>query len=190
MINLYLVRHGETIENAAHILQGHIEGQLSKKGIEQAQEIAEHLSKEHFDIIVSSDLQRALHTAEIINRFHHLFITKTSLLRERDWGELSGMNIYDIHIHPEEFPDSVENPKQLQLRARKYLKFLLENFEGNNVLSIGHGYFNRCILAEINHVTPHDIPRIKNAEVRKVTITKEILLIPTTNEQEDEISVN
>ena len=35
---LYLIRHGETVENVAHILQGQIDGNLSERGIQQAKD--------------------------------------------------------------------------------------------------------------------------------------------------------
>lgn len=37
MTLLYLVRHGETIDNAHHIMQGQTQGELNEKGIKQAQ---------------------------------------------------------------------------------------------------------------------------------------------------------
>ena len=40
MTTLYLVRHGETVDNAAQIMQGQTPGRLNEKGIEQAEEVA------------------------------------------------------------------------------------------------------------------------------------------------------
>lgn len=66
MTLLYLVRHGETIDNAHHIMQGQTQGELNEKGIKQAQEVAEQLKNEPIDAFVSSDLRRSIHTCEII----------------------------------------------------------------------------------------------------------------------------
>ena len=62
-MKLIIVRHGETIENQAKILQGHLPGTLSNKGIEQAKTIALNLKQEKIAAIYSSDLARAADTA-------------------------------------------------------------------------------------------------------------------------------
>ena len=49
MTTLYLVRHGETVDNVAQILQGQTQGQLNEKGIEQAKEVCEKMK--NYDIL-------------------------------------------------------------------------------------------------------------------------------------------
>ena len=68
MILLYLVRHGETVDNAHHIMQGQTPGQLNETGIRQAEEVAERLKAEPIDVFVASDLRRSIHTCELIAR--------------------------------------------------------------------------------------------------------------------------
>ena len=53
MTKLYLVRHGETVDNAAQIMQGQTPGKLNAKGIEQAEEVAGKMVNEHIDVFVS-----------------------------------------------------------------------------------------------------------------------------------------
>ena len=55
MMELILSRHGETLENQQHILQGQLPGTLSPLGIAQAERLAEMLQEETIDNIVSSD---------------------------------------------------------------------------------------------------------------------------------------
>ena len=43
MTLLYLVRHGETVDNANHIMQGQTQGELNEQGIKQAEELSERL---------------------------------------------------------------------------------------------------------------------------------------------------
>lgn len=62
-VELWLVRHGETNENAAGILSGQIEAQLSARGIEQAKALKTKLENIPFDGVYSSSLKRALDTA-------------------------------------------------------------------------------------------------------------------------------
>jgi len=90
-MQLFLVRHGETIENKESIIQGHMPGKLSLKGIKQTEQIAERLKIENFDYIYSSDLARAADTAKTIAKFHpnsNMIFTKN--LREQNLGELQG----------------------------------------------------------------------------------------------------
>lgn len=173
MIRLYLVRHGETLENAAGTLQGHQPGHLSPNGISQAKALSAELAGISFDAVISSPLQRAIDTARILNEPHGLDITTTPLLSERDWGSFTGMKASDIRVTPDCFPPDVENPSQLQHRARAFLEYLLEHFDGQTVLAVGHGYFDRCIAAEICGKTPHDISRWGNAETRLFLVDRQ-----------------
>ncbi|MEJ2267962.1 MAG: histidine phosphatase family protein [Nanoarchaeota archaeon] len=69
-MKLIIVRHGETEENLKKIWQGHLQGKLTKKGIEQAKKLANRLKDEKLDVIFSSDLDRASDTAKEIAKFH------------------------------------------------------------------------------------------------------------------------
>ncbi|MFC2664574.1 MAG: histidine phosphatase family protein, partial [Prevotella histicola] len=93
MTVLYLVRHGETVDNARHIMQGQTQGQLNDNGIRQAEEVAERMRTEQIDAFVSSDLRRSIHTCEIIAQPHNASVVTTPLLRERDWGSFTGKYI-------------------------------------------------------------------------------------------------
>ena len=56
MTTLYLVRHGETVDNAAQILQGQQQGELNENGIKQAEEVRDRFTNEDIDAFVASDL--------------------------------------------------------------------------------------------------------------------------------------
>lgn len=97
MMIIYIVRHGQTEENLQRILQGHMPGTLTELGKEQVQRAAEQLSKEGvkltasssktFTRIVSSDLKRAMDSAQIIADKLNLPVIPMEILRERDWGK-------------------------------------------------------------------------------------------------------
>ena len=61
---IYFIRHGESLGNAARKILGHTDLDLSELGYRQAFATAEHLKDIHIDVIYSSDLMRAMHTAE------------------------------------------------------------------------------------------------------------------------------
>ena len=96
MTTLYLVRHGETIDNAAQILQGQLQGELNEKGIQQAEATRDKFKNEQIDVFVSSDLKRSIDTCRIIAAPHHKDVETTPLLRERDWGDFTGKFIPDL----------------------------------------------------------------------------------------------
>ncbi len=171
MVKLYLTRHGETLENAAGVLQGQTPGHLSALGRQQAEKLRDSLSGMHFDALVVSDLKRAIDTAEILNQALHLPMTLCPLLRERDWGEFTGMHVTEIRVAPEDFPPSIENPEQLQRRARRFLDYLNTHFDGQTVIAVGHGYFNRCVVAEAEGKAVHDVPRWGNTELRMIEVS-------------------
>lgn len=89
MMIIYIVRHGQTEENLQRILQGHMPGTLTEQGKDQVQRAAEQLSKEgvKFTRIVSSDLKRAMDSAQIIADKLNLPVIPMEILRERDWGK-------------------------------------------------------------------------------------------------------
>ena len=69
---ILLVRHGETVDNARQIMQGQTQGELNERGREQARQVAERLAADPVDVIIASDLRRAIQTAEIIAAPHRL----------------------------------------------------------------------------------------------------------------------
>ena len=57
---LFLVRHGETVDNAAQIMQGQTQGALNEQGVRQARRLRDALRATPFDAIISSDLRRSI----------------------------------------------------------------------------------------------------------------------------------
>lgn len=172
---MYLTRHGQTEENVSHILQGWMPGHLSEAGIEQVQHLRDKLKDVHFDAIVCSDLKRCIDSATIINELHHLTLTTTSLLRERDWGSLTGKNILNevVNLKVKEFPEDVESEPQIYERALKFICFIQQHYAGKQILAVGHGMIDRYIQAAWKGTTIHEIPRMENAEVRILEIDDE-----------------
>lgn len=115
---LYLVRHGETVDNAAHIMQGQTPGELNDKGIAQAEEVAARMADHPIDVFVSSDLKRSIQTCEIIARPHHAEVITTPLLRERDWGSFTGKFIPSLPQDPKDWPDDIESIESMKSRLK------------------------------------------------------------------------
>ena len=164
---IFLVRHGETVDNARQIMQGQTQGMLNEKGREQARLVAERLSTEPIDAVVASDLQRAIETAEIIAQPHGLSVVTMPLLRERDWGSFTGRFIPDLR--GEVWPDDIESEEALLQRALAFLQKMTATYEGKRVVAVGHGIINKAILAVYAHCTMREVQRMMNAEVRMLT---------------------
>ena len=66
MTKLYLIRHGQTVDNLNQIMQGQTQGELTDEGVRQAQELASQFADILIDVFVSSDLKRSVDTCRII----------------------------------------------------------------------------------------------------------------------------
>lgn len=86
---IFLVRHGETIGNAARIVQVP-DSPLSARGAAQAERLARRLAAEGVARIVSSDLARAATTARAIQAATGAPLTFEPLLHERSFGDIRG----------------------------------------------------------------------------------------------------
>ena len=165
---LYLVRHGETIDNVHQIMQGQTQGALTDNGIRQAEQLSEELKGEHIDAFVSSDLKRAIDTCRILAKPHHQSIDSTPLLRERDWGGFTGRFIPDLK--DEVWPDDIETLEDLQDRARRFLDYIKKTYPNQRVLAVGHGIVNKAIQAVHLNKTMREVERMTNCEVRILTL--------------------
>jgi len=178
MTTIFLVRHGETIDNARQIMQGQTQGELNEKGREQARQVAERLSVEPVDAVVASDLNRAIQTAEIIAAPHGLSVRTTKLLRERDWGSFTGRFIPDLR--GETWPDDIESEVTLLERARSFLIYITTTYPDKRVVAVGHGIVNKAIMAVYAQCPMREVQRMMNAEVRILSTSPEAAASATT----------
>ena len=164
MTTLYLVRHGETVDNANRIMQGQTQGELTANGREQAREVASKMASAHIDAFVSSDLKRSYDTCSIIAEPHGAAVTTTPLLRERDWGGFTGRYIPDLKDEP--WPDDIESLEALRARAAKFLDYIRAEFPSQVVLAVGHGIINKAVQSVFYDKPMQEIKPMANAEVR------------------------
>jgi broad specificity phosphatase PhoE len=93
-----LLRHGQTDYNVAGRMQGHIDSQLTEEGREQALRAAPVLGAMPFDRIVSSDLTRAVDTANTIADVLGLPVKLDPRLRETHLGEWQGRRVDEVEV--------------------------------------------------------------------------------------------
>ena len=168
---ILLVRHGETVDNARQIMQGQTQGELNEQGRRQAREVADRLKDEPVDVVLSSDLRRAVQTAEIIARPHLHAVSTTPLLRERDWGSFTGRFIPNLKGIV--WPDDIESEESLLQRARSFLIYIADTYPGKRVVAVGHGIINKAILAVYAQCPMREVQRMMNAEVRRIVLSAE-----------------
>ena len=168
MTRLILVRHGETIENEQHIMQGQTQGTLNATGRQQARQLKEALQGEAIDVFMSSDLARAMETCSIIAEDSGKDIVVTPLLPERNWGRFTGRYIPDLQDEP--WPDDIETIEEMKARATKLLETIKQQYPHKTVLAVGHGIINKAIQSVYYHKTMPEIPRMSNAEARTLML--------------------
>ena len=103
MIEVVLIRHGETDWNAEKRLQGHLDIELNAEGARQAELLAQALQGEQFDAIICSDLQRARKTAQPLATLQGKTVQIDIAWRERCYGAFEGLR--DVEIG-ERYPDA------------------------------------------------------------------------------------
>lgn len=155
---MILVRHGETNENKSRIIQGHLPGDLTKEGVLQAKKLAQRLAHEKFEVIISSDLKRAVDTTKIILKQHKKIpVIYTKIIRERNYGILHGKswNLLPDYVaqRVNYRPKRGESLVDLRKRAIKAWDSLRKSYYGKSVLIVSHGSFNRQLLGYLLNKT-------------------------------------
>lgn len=148
---LLLLRHGQSTWNADGRWQGQADPPLSPLGEEQARDAARRLQPGQFDRVVSSNLQRALTTAEILAGALGLPVEVDLDLREIDVGEWQGLTRAQIRARdPQALADWSEGRSDsapggelrthLTDRARRaLLRAAAASAPGDRILLVSHG---------------------------------------------------
>lgn len=185
----YLVRHGETFMNAAHIRQG-ADGALSEKGVMQAHTVGKALAEIRIGRIVSSTYERARQTAGIIASYVQAPIVYSPLFAERrNPSSIIGRSAFepdvvkivdqmDMAYHDDNFRIAdEENFIDLVVRARKCLRYLA--FPGPRaVVVVTHHHFLKILLAYMlfrNQLHANDFVRLSfynNSDNAGVTVVE------------------
>lgn len=142
---IYIVRHGQTDWNVLKKIQGKMDISLNNKGREQANIIKLELAKEPIDIIISSPLERARETAEIINKDRNLPIIYDSRIEERCFGIFEGKDLKYVatsdfwDYKKNEIYEGAESIQQFFERVYSFLDEIFEKYPDKNILLVSHG---------------------------------------------------
>ena len=159
---IVVMRHAETVDNAARVWQGHRDSALSERGREQVAAAAPHVAAYLPVVIVSSDLQRAVSTAQAVSELTGLPVRLDERLREVHVGEWQGLHVDDVHArYPdlvaaldrgEDVPKGVtgETRQDVAARAGAVLREVADGLApGETDLVVAHGVSARVAVSDL-----------------------------------------
>jgi alpha-ribazole phosphatase len=195
MLELIIVRHGETDSNIKGTYLGWTDVELNDTGLKQAEAVSEKLKSTKFDFIVSSPLKRAKTTAEIINKSHKQEIVYNDSLKERNFGLWDDLTYKEIiEKYPEESEEWAKNwsnyaPPEGESAVEVYEKLMdfidkliIEKQEGTILIVTHLG----CIRKLIGHLLGMGIDgswrfRVDNCSITKIMITEKYPVLTLLN---------
>ena len=178
---LILVRHGKSLWNKQNKFTGFEDIDLCDDGIVEAKNCASIIKQKglRIDHCFCSDLKRAIHTSEIIKQenFGHYSILKSKCLRERDYGELTGLNKNQVketygdkqvHKWRRSYFDRPPNGENLDDVLNRVGPYFNQNIsplldQNKNILIVAHGNSLRALMI---HLKEKNINTIENFEFK------------------------
>ena len=176
MARLILVRHGQSVWNAANRFTGWTDVDLSEKGVEEADEAGLQLADIRFDVVHTSDLIRAQRTAEIIIGHNQASGDDVPTrydwrLNERHYGALQGLNKTEtaekhgaeqVHVWRRSYDVAPPEGESLEMTAQRTIPYFIDEIVpglkgGLNVLVSAHGNSLRSIVMHIEGISPEEI---------------------------------
>ena len=152
--DFYYVRHGQTVFNLQHRLQGMCDSPLTAKGIKDAYRAELALRKIPFDRAFCSSSERCVDTASILLERHNVRAIPMKGLKEIDFGSLDGSLYQEVKAEFErrkaedDFGEvGGETGKDMKDRIRRTFDFIAgQCFPGEKVLVVSHGSFGMHVL--------------------------------------------
>lgn len=161
MKQLFFIRHGETDNNKASIIQGrNLDASINETGDLQARAISKALKPFKVQQIIASSLVRTHQSAAPLAKDNALEIEKYPELDEIDFGDLEGQVFTEImdQIHElsdrwksgdvDHAPDNGESPRATFERADTKVREILEKSGAETIVFMIHGRLTRILLSE------------------------------------------
>lgn len=171
----YLVRHGQTDWNVQGKIQGLADIPLNETGRAEATQLSEEIKEIAFDVCFSSDLERALETAQILTATRSLIIKTDPALRERNFGPWEGQLFSELlEFEAQGQPlHNIESDKEIKKRVFPLLHEIADNYAGSTILIVTHSGVIRSILAHLldGNWSPIKSMHIKNSAILQLAIS-------------------
>ncbi|AFJ48415.1 2,3-diphosphoglycerate-dependent phosphoglycerate mutase GpmB [Shimwellia blattae] len=161
MLQVYLVRHGETQWNAQRRIQGQSDSPLTEVGERQAWQVAERVRNYGITHVITSDLGRTRRTAEIIARACGCEVIADARLRELNMGVLEQRNLDTLTQEEEQWRRQLVNGNpegripqgesmlEVSLRMHAALDACRALPAGSKPLLVSHGMALGCLVSTI-----------------------------------------
>lgn len=174
-MRIYIVRHGQVLHNLLGQYNTNNED-LTPLGIKQAEELKKKIAEYNFDIVISSPLLRALHTANIINVKNKKVIIDERL-KERDCGNLSGkpLNITNREEYWNYYTTiQYGTSENIVLFFERIYGFLneLKKKDYNNVLIVAHSGVSKAFSGYFEGIQDGKFLKrgLKNCEIKEYNL--------------------
>lgn len=166
-LELIIVRHGQSEGNRDRVFTGHGPSPLTARGRDEARCAAVRIAASPVDALFSSDLPRALQTAEPIAELTGVPIVQDPALREKNFGDLTGMSFSELEAkHPDVWrgllardarfqPPGGESHVMCRERMNGFLSRLFESRTHGRVVLVSHGVAINHLLYSLMR-TPSD----------------------------------
>jgi alpha-ribazole phosphatase len=160
MVEIIIVRHGETEWNVGEIFRGRVDIGLNETGKKQAELLAQYLSDLKIEAIYSSPLKRAMEVAQAIAKYHRLNVEVSQGLNDLDFGEWQGLPRREVREkYPEVYAEWVNHPERVKLpggesldevrkRALTVVDEVIAKYQGNIIL-VSHRVVNNALICAL-----------------------------------------
>ncbi len=166
------VRHGQSSANAGGWFAGHTDAPLTELGRHQATEARSRVDVRDHDRVLTSDLSRAIDTAQILLGPHTIDRHASAALRERSCGQWEGRPLGELTDSGEiellrSFDGRPPGGESLRDVAVRALRHLAEHADAPRVLVVCHGALMRAVIGVLDGVDAAQIGQWKpgNCEV-------------------------
>ena len=158
---LYLIRHGETVNSERNYFNGHFDVELSDKGRSQMFQIAKTLARKPIRAVGSSDLKKASESANMIAKRNKLKVKTIPSLKEVSLEKRECLSLDQINRNfSREIQHRLQNilrfkvdggksPQKLNDRVIPVFKGLVSRHTGETIAVVCHGGVNRIILCHL-----------------------------------------
>ena len=167
-MKFYVIRHGQTGMNVAHIYCGITDAELNALGRAQAWPVACRMAYKNIGLIITSPLRRCIYMAELIKDRTGAPIVVMKNFVERNWGVYEGLttdqvkaqylHLYEANItrQYDNAPPNGETIRQVEMRVKEGLALIKAKYPDRNVAITTHGYVGRVIHGMFNNISVGD----------------------------------
>jgi broad specificity phosphatase PhoE len=161
MVEIILVRHGETQWNAAEVFRGRADIALNENGFAQAKLLGEYLKHEDIGAVYSGPLQRAVKTAEALAAPHNLPVNITGSLNDIDCGKWEGLPLTEVkEKYEEDYQDWLDTPEQVRIpggetldevtnRAMPFIWEAIKKTEKGKIVLVSHRAVHKVLVTAL-----------------------------------------